>query len=167
MVLSVQGRNAHSAGRGRQELHRVPDRGRLDVLTARCAFHQFPTNHTNRTHPSAWFIAAGTPHCPVRYADTVGIVIERVRPEKSIDRLRWYCRSGKHEKPSVIREVNFHCTDLGKQLKNPIRVSCGCSFISCSRSRADHVSCLSCFKEWQSDPSLRTCPECGEVAPPQ
>lgn len=40
----------------------------------------------------------------------------------TVDRLRWYCRSGKHEKPHIIREVAFHVTDLGTQLKKPIQV---------------------------------------------
>ncbi|SCZ87766.1 BZ3500_MvSof-1268-A1-R1_Chr2-3g05234 [Microbotryum saponariae] len=67
-------------------------------------------------------LTANTPHNPCRYADTVGIVLEQVRPEVT------------------IREVTFHCTDLGKQLK-PI------------------------IEEWMTTPSLRNCGECGREAP--
>jgi 3-hydroxyanthranilate 3,4-dioxygenase len=35
------------------------------------------------------FLPGNTPHNPVRFADTVGIVIERVRPETSIG--MWSC----------------------------------------------------------------------------
>ena len=38
------------------------------------------------------------------------------------DRLRWYCQSGNHKEPTVIRELAFHCTDLGTQLKPIIQV---------------------------------------------
>lgn len=84
--------------------------------------------------------SACTPHNPVRFADTIGLVIERRRPPESIDRLRWYCRSGKHEQPHIIHERSFHCTDLGSQLKPVIL-------------------------EWQTTESLRKCGECGWVAP--
>ncbi|KAF8514980.1 3-hydroxyanthranilic acid dioxygenase [Gautieria morchelliformis] len=86
-----------------------------------------------------FLLPANTPHNPVRFADTIGLVIERKRPEKSIDRLRWYCRSNTHSKPTIIREDAFHCTDLGTQLK---------PFIT----------------KWITDPGVRKCPECGEVA---
>ncbi|KAK9895612.1 3-hydroxyanthranilic acid dioxygenase [Cystobasidium minutum MCA 4210] len=89
-----------------------------------------------------FLLPANTPHCPVRYADTIGLVMECVRPGESVDRLRWYCRSGNHDKPHVIREVSFHVTDLGTQLKKPIQ-------------------------EWQNSPELRTCKDCGAVAPPR
>lgn len=49
--------------------------------------------------------------------------MERKRPEKSTDRLRWYCpNTERHSSPHVIREVGFHCTDLGTQLKPLINV---------------------------------------------
>lgn len=85
-----------------------------------------------------------TPHNPCRYADTVGIVLERVRPGTAVgtslrschkvleepsahalsttDRLRWYCQNPQHSTPVIIREKSFRCTDLGTQLKPLINV---------------------------------------------
>ena len=78
---------------------------------------------------------------PCRFADTIGLVVERKRPEKSIDRLRWYCpNSEAHKEPFIIREEAFHCTDLGTQLKPLIQ-------------------------NWMSNEELRKCPDCGTVAP--
>ena len=34
---------------------------------------------------------AGTPHCPIRPADTWGLVIERKRRADELDRLAWFC----------------------------------------------------------------------------
>ncbi|EJD45809.1 3-hydroxyanthranilic acid dioxygenase [Auricularia subglabra TFB-10046 SS5] len=89
-----------------------------------------------------FLLPANTPHNPVRFADTVGIVMERVRPGPSFDRLRWYCRSGKHDEPTIIREEVFHVTDLGTQLKPLIR-------------------------NWQENAELRKCDKCGAVAEPK
>ena len=83
-----------------------------------------------------------TPHNPVRFADTTGLVMERVRPEQSIDKLRWYCKKGNHATPTVIREEQFHCTDLGTQLKPLINY-------------------------WREHPEARKCPDCGQVEDPQ
>lgn len=101
--------------------------------------------------------SANTPHNPVRFANTVGLVVERVRPDDatgmlpvyfiyislnctpSSDHLRWYCKSGKHEKPTIIHEDTFHVTNLGTQLKPLIQ-------------------------RWMADPELRTCKECGTTA---
>jgi 3-hydroxyanthranilate 3,4-dioxygenase len=49
----------------------------------------------------------------VRFADTVGIVLEQQRPEGALDRLRWYCQSCGR----IAHEAAFHCTDLGTQIK--------------------------------------------------
>ena len=104
-------------------------------------------------------LVANTPHNPVRFANTVGLVIERVRPEEAMgmlsisllwpasytvphidaDSLRWYCRSSVHTKPTIIRQEHFHVTDLGTQLKPLIR-------------------------NWMENESLRKCSECGDVA---
>ena len=86
-----------------------------------------------------FLLPGNTPHNPVRFAETVGIVIERIRPPGAIDRLRWYCRSKAHDTPTIIREDAFHCTDLGTQLK-PI------------------------IQNWQANESFRKCGECGQVA---
>ncbi|KAI0916090.1 3-hydroxyanthranilate 3,4-dioxygenase 2 [Taiwanofungus camphoratus] len=87
-----------------------------------------------------FLLPANTPHNPVRFANTIGLVVERVRPETAIDRLRWYCKApGMHEEPTVIREEAFHCSDLGTQLKPLIQ-------------------------NWMNNEAIRKCPECGTVA---
>jgi len=86
-----------------------------------------------------FLLPANTPHNPVRFADTVGVVMERVRPPSSLDRLRWYCKAPVHDKPTLIREEVFHVTDLGTQLK---------PFID----------------QWMQHTELRKCAECGNVA---
>ncbi|KAJ8522320.1 hypothetical protein ONZ45_g1090 [Pleurotus djamor] len=85
---------------------------------------------------------ANVPHNPVRFANTVGIVVERVRPEDAIDRLRWYCQSQVHAQPTIIHEESFHVTDLGTQLAPLIR-------------------------KWMQRRDLRTCWKCGQVADEQ
>ncbi|KAK5990471.1 3-hydroxyanthranilate 3,4-dioxygenase [Cladobotryum mycophilum] len=77
-----------------------------------------------------FLLPANTPHNPVRFADTVGVVLEQRRPEGSIDRMRWYCaecnsngtiREGEEgEGPVVVHEAAFHCTDLGTQIKQAV-----------------------------------------------
>jgi len=89
-----------------------------------------------------FLLPANTPHNPVRFANTVGIVIERKRPDSAIDRLRWYCRAKEHAKPTIIREESLHVTDLGSQLKPLIQ-------------------------NWQQNAGLRKCAVCGEVADPK
>ena len=58
---------------------------------------------------------------------------------RRLDRLRWYCKSGAHSKPTIIREETLHVTDLGTQLK-PI------------------------IQKWQTNEELRKCAQCGAVA---
>ncbi|KAK7457094.1 3-hydroxyanthranilic acid dioxygenase [Stygiomarasmius scandens] len=89
-----------------------------------------------------FLLPANTPHNPVRFANTIGIVMERERPEQSHDRLRWYCPNPSHEQPTIIYEESFHVTDLGTQLKPVIQ-------------------------RWQQNEELRKCKECGTVAPPK
>ncbi|RYP49660.1 hypothetical protein DL768_004702 [Monosporascus sp. mg162] len=63
-----------------------------------------------------FLLPGNTPHNPVRFADTVGVVLEQRRPEGTVDRMRWYCQ----ECGEVVHEAAFHCTDLGTQIKAAI-----------------------------------------------
>ncbi|KAL9635139.1 MAG: hypothetical protein Q9164_003653 [Protoblastenia rupestris] len=63
-----------------------------------------------------FLLPPNTPHNPVRFADTVGIVLEQPRPAGSKDRLRWYCQSC----GEIVNEEAFHCTDLGTQIKEVV-----------------------------------------------
>jgi 3-hydroxyanthranilate 3,4-dioxygenase len=86
-----------------------------------------------------FLLPPNTPHNPVRFANTVGIVIEQPRPAESIDRLRWYCQNC----GETVHEASFHCTDLGTQIKEAVNA----------------------FKANEKD---RTCKNCGtlcDVAP--
>lgn len=59
------------------------------------------------------------PHSPQRFADTIGIVIERVRDVSSTgvpDILRWYC-SACH---GIVYEESFLCLDVATQIKDII-----------------------------------------------
>ncbi|ODQ53829.1 3-hydroxyanthranilate 3,4-dioxygenase [Saitoella complicata NRRL Y-17804] len=82
-----------------------------------------------------FLLPPNTPHNPVRFTDTVGIVLEQDRPESSLDRLRWYCAECK----SVVFEDTFHCTDLGTQIKSAV-------------------------EGFANDEEKRKCPKCGVVA---
>ncbi|KAF9288214.1 3-hydroxyanthranilic acid dioxygenase [Mortierella alpina] len=81
-----------------------------------------------------FLLPANVPHNPVRFADTVGIVIERQRPAEALDRLRWYCDQCKE----IVYEESFHCVDLGKQLAPVIN-------------------------RYAADISLRKCKACGHT----
>ncbi|KAG1734141.1 3-hydroxyanthranilic acid dioxygenase [Suillus lakei] len=105
-----------------------------------------------------FLLPANTPHNPVRFADTIGIVIEAARPDAShgvytfllhrtfyhdtsphADSLQWYCRDPSHTTPTIIHKETFHVTDLGTQLKPVIQ-------------------------RWMSTEELRKCKGCGNVA---
>ncbi|KAF2674667.1 3-hydroxyanthranilate 3,4-dioxygenase [Microthyrium microscopicum] len=81
-----------------------------------------------------FLLPPNVPHNPVRFANTVGVVIEQIRPAESIDRLRWYCQNCKE----LVHEAAFHCVDLGTQLKEAVNS----------------------FKE---DKEARTCKNCGTI----
>jgi 3-hydroxyanthranilate 3,4-dioxygenase len=63
-----------------------------------------------------YLLPANTPHNPVRFADTVGIVLEQPRPEGAEDKMRWYCQECK----AVVYEASFRCVDLGTQVKEKV-----------------------------------------------
>ena len=81
-----------------------------------------------------FLLPPNTPHNPVRFADTVGIVLEQKRPQESQDRLRWYCQNCGNK----VYEEAFHCTDLGTQIKSAVNA-------------------------FRDDPTKRKCGNCGEI----
>lgn len=86
-----------------------------------------------------FLLPANTPHNPVRFADTVGIVLEQRRPENSLDRMRWYCTAEGGGCGAVVHEAAFHCTDLGSQIKAAV-------------------------EDFRADEAKRRCGGCGELA---
>ncbi|KAL7819582.1 3-hydroxyanthranilic acid dioxygenase [Trichoderma gracile] len=93
-----------------------------------------------------FLLPANTPHNPVRFANTVGIVLEQRRPADSIDRMRWYCTGACGQEALagtgeavVVHEAAFHCTDLGTQIKLAV-------------------------EDFRADEAKRTCTRCGTVA---
>ncbi|CAK1363894.1 3-hydroxyanthranilate 3,4-dioxygenase [Cercospora beticola] len=81
-----------------------------------------------------FLLPGNTPHNPVRFADTVGVVIEQPRPEGSVDKLRWYCQGC----GSQVHEASFHCTDLGSQIKDAVNA-------------------------FKANEEARKCKDCGEI----
>lgn len=71
------------------------------------------------------------PHCPQRPANTIGLVIERVRRPDEEDRFQWYCE----QCGEMLHDVHFHVTDLTTQL-------------------------APAFDAFYGDPALHTCRKC-------
>ncbi|KAI9313097.1 3-hydroxyanthranilic acid dioxygenase [Dichotomocladium elegans] len=74
---------------------------------------EFKDIHVNEGE--MFLLPGNMPHNPVRFENTIGIVIERVRLPHHIDRLRWYCENPNCRQ--IVYEEAFHCVDLGTQLK--------------------------------------------------
>lgn len=81
-----------------------------------------------------FLLPPNVPHNPVRYANTVGVVVEQDRPETEVDSMRWYCPKCKE----VVYQASFHLTDLGTQIKEAIQ-------------------------EFDSNKERRTCKKCGTL----
>ncbi|CCE61564.1 hypothetical protein TPHA_0A04890 [Tetrapisispora phaffii CBS 4417] len=64
----------------------------------------------------SYLLAANVPHNPVRYADTIGIVVEQNRPKDQLDHLRWYC----HNCKEIVCQMDFYMEDLGTQVKEGV-----------------------------------------------
>ncbi|RAR15614.1 3-hydroxyanthranilate 3,4-dioxygenase [Stemphylium lycopersici] len=96
------------------------------------AGQQFKDIHINEG--DMFLLPPNTPHNPVRFKDTVGIVLEQKRPEGSLDRLRWYCQNCGDK----VHEAAFHCTDLGTQIKDAVNA-------------------------FKADTAKRTCKNCGSI----
>lgn len=84
-----------------------------------------------------FLLPKGIPHSPQRPANTVGLVIERVRQDGETDHLRWYCDSC----GELLHDSSFELVDLGTQLKPLI-------------------------ENFYADAKLRTCKRCGTVMEP-
>ncbi|XP_005390978.1 PREDICTED: 3-hydroxyanthranilate 3,4-dioxygenase isoform X1 [Chinchilla lanigera] len=59
-----------------------------------------------------FLLPARVPHSPQRFANTMGLVIERTRLETELDGLRYYVG----DTVDILYEKWFHCKDLGTQL---------------------------------------------------
>lgn len=81
-----------------------------------------------------FLLPPNVPHNPVRYANSIGIVVEQDRPEKDDDAMRWYCPNCKE----LVYQADFHLTDLGTQIKEAI-------------------------EDFESDIQHKTCKNCGTV----
>lgn len=82
----------------------------------------------------SFLLPPNIPHNPVRYANTIGLVVEQDRPKGVEDKLRWYCLKCK----KINHEVQFYCFDLGTQIKDTIN-------------------------NYDNDISTRTCDNCGTI----
>jgi len=84
-----------------------------------------------------FLLPAKTPHSPQRGANTVGLVIEKVREGKEIDGFMWFCE----QCDAKLYEEYFHLTDIVTQLP-PV------------------------MERFYSDEHKRTCKSCGAVMQP-
>ena len=107
-------------------------KGRMLLKTIEPTTNEFRDIYINEGE--LFLLPGNVPHNPVRFADTVGVVIEQPRPENSVDRLRWYCQ----DCGSQVHEASFHCTDLGTQIKKAVQ-------------------------DFEANMEARKCGKCGEV----
>lgn len=78
------------------------------------------------------FIPGGVPHAPTRPPDTLGMVVERRRPDGEMEHQQFYCESC----GSLVYDKEFDCKDI-----------------------VEHFS--QSMKEFWADPALCTCSNCG------
>jgi 3-hydroxyanthranilate 3,4-dioxygenase len=83
-------------------------------------------------------LPAGVPHSPQRFADTVGLVIERRRRPDEQDGFMWFCENCGHK----LYEEFLHVSDIVEQLP-PV------------------------FERFYSVPAHRRCDACGQEMPPR
>lgn len=77
------------------------------------------------------------PHNPVRFKDTIGLVIERKRRDNEKDGLLWFCEKCNHK----LYEEYFKLTDITTQFQKV-------------------------FEKFYNSLELRTCKNCGSVLEP-
>lgn len=83
-----------------------------------------------------FLLPAGVPHSPQRTANSIGLVIEKVREEGMTDGLQWYCPQCN----AKVYEEYFFLNDIVSQMQ-PV------------------------FKRFYASEELRTCKSCGHVHP--
>jgi 3-hydroxyanthranilate 3,4-dioxygenase len=81
-----------------------------------------------------WVLPRNMPHSPQRDADSIGLVIERVREQGTLEKFRWYCENCN----SIVHEVELQVNDIVADLP-PV------------------------FKAFYESEDARTCPDCGTV----
>jgi 3-hydroxyanthranilate 3,4-dioxygenase len=81
-----------------------------------------------------FLLPPGVPHSPQRFADTVGLVVERQRKPDELDGFMWFCEQCNHK----LYERFVHVADIVADLP-PI------------------------FEGFWSDEAARTCERCGAV----
>lgn len=59
-----------------------------------------------------FLLPANVPHSPRRFANTIGLVIERVRKDNELDGFRWYCE----QCGQMLYEEYLHVNDIVSQL---------------------------------------------------
>ena len=77
------------------------------------------------------------PHSPQRGANTIGLVIERIRDEKETDSCLWFCEKCANK----LHEAQFHLSDIVTQLPKVMDA-------------------------FYADINLRTCKNCGTIMEP-
>lgn len=84
-----------------------------------------------------WLLPGDTPHCPQRPEEgSVGLVIERIREEGTLEKFQWYCLNCN----ALVHEVELQVRDIVADLP-PV------------------------FTAFYADEQVRTCPRCGAVHP--
>ncbi len=81
-----------------------------------------------------FLLPARIPHSPQRPAGTVGLVIERYRSDKEVDKLLWFCENC----GEPLHEAQMKLEDIGSQIKSAIEA-------------------------YMADEGVRTCKKCGTV----
>ena len=84
-----------------------------------------------------WMLPRNTPHSPQRpEAGSIGMVVERVREEGTLEKFQWYCPECGHK----VHEVELQVRDIVADLP-PV------------------------FQAFYADEKARTCDKCGTVHP--
>jgi 3-hydroxyanthranilate 3,4-dioxygenase len=83
-----------------------------------------------------FLLPPGVPHSPQRFANTVGLVVERQRRPDELDGFMWFCENCNHK----LYEEFLHVADIVRDLP-PV------------------------FERFFADPAARTCGHCGAVMP--